>query len=539
MGQQLPFTQPQQPAWPQPGLGQSGVPGNATGGNPLAPSALSMDPKLRAQVQAQLQNPNGGDHYQGAPQAPPPAANAMSPQQAALLNALGAGGGPNLPPAGMPGAETPPPFENPLMPGSPQDMLLGGAAGVGIGLGLNKFAEAAGPTKLAKLLDRLPGMKSLNGLLDRHVLTAPQLTRQPWFQEMFLTHAQGAASPQAAAQNVLKHMEARHIRQVLAPYAKNPDIIKRLGHHRSFEKFLHAAETELKALATQSGKDGQALRKTLNGLKNQISGKKSLYAPLLENQAKLAHQLEKQGVGPVGRAFASMYNYTHRVFGGELVKDGLPGAMKRNGVAAKMLGPLLMGVMLLGQSFAKARKAQDGEKVKTFFHDFLGIGLGNFIGWEMGRKILGSTGIVQKALGSWARKAPFKLLSFLPLVGKFLGRVTLAGFATEMIAMFAVGSLFQKGFEKIAHRIFGKPSRASIEGTAQNAQANTHSDTPLQRSKRMDKLFRNPEANKPLSSLSPDDIRTNAAAAQQAKIEEMVMGMPWDPNNMFNPTRSH
>jgi len=222
----------------------------------------------------------------------------------------------------------------------------------------------------------------------------------------------------------------------------------------------------------------------------------------------------------VGQFLALNGQYLQRIFNGDTLSMGSKPIVNQKlfGAAgdfikgmfnAKVLGPMTAGAFIIGMSAQKAKNAQEGEKTKTFFHDFFGTGIANFVGWELGRKWLNSSGLVYKALGRFGTKRPLynPIGSRLPIVGERCGKgvekwlssnpwvakaigsdhlvtqiisgvsgkwlggffagATLGGIATEMIAMLAFGSAFQFVGEKIAHVIFGKPSQDSIDGKGQ------------------------------------------------------------------------
>lgn len=301
--------------------------------------------------------------------------------------------------------------------------------------------------------------------------------------------------------------------------AKLPESIQNFDQSMSQAKAqMHYLEQLKKRTPEQ-----EKILARLRGVKERISGLKGHYRPSYEAQARLTAQLKSRGVGPIGRTIALGGQYLQRIFNGETMSMGGGG---KGIFSAAMAGPLMAGALIFGQSINKASKAQDGEKTKTFFHDFFGTGIANFIGWELGRKWLNSIGASHRILGRFGTKRPFdnaigsrlpifgercgkgaeklfksptvgapfrflfggvdKVLSHtvgLPfhktfsgstgrfmssVAGKGLGgmmaRMTLGGLATELMAMFVFGSAFQWVGEKVSHLIFGKPSQDSIDG---------------------------------------------------------------------------
>lgn len=296
----------------------------------------------------------------------------------------------------------------------------------------------------------------------------------------------------------------------------NKNDTKILEHCQNFDLSMNQAKAQLHYLE-QLEKNGKKLApeeakilQRLRGAKERISGLKGHYKPSYEAQAKLTANLVSRDVGPIGRTIALAGQYLQRIFNGDTMSMGGSGKRWFN---ASMLGPVFAGALIWGQSINKASKAQDGEKVKTFFHDFFGTGIANFIGWELGRKWLNSTGLTHKVLGRFNTKRPFDNVigrnmpifgeRFGKLVGDpivktfganwftkgvrgFLGtglggmmaRLSLGGLATELVAMFVFGSAFQWVGEKFSHLIFGKPSQDSIDGKGKKPQVPGQGQAP-------------------------------------------------------------
>jgi hypothetical protein len=292
----------------------------------------------------------------------------------------------------------------------------------------------------------------------------------------------------------LENHEFFNFAQKDAKWLKNADNL-------NFETTLNQVRAQMHYLETAphklSPEENQILQR-LRGVKERIRGLKSHYKPAYEAQAKLTAKLAADGVGPVGQFLALGGQYLQRIFNGDTISMGSKSMFNAN-----LLGPMMAGAFIIGMSAQKAKNAKEGEKTKTFFHDFFGTGIANFVGWELGRKWLNSSGLVYKALGRFGTKRPFynPIGSYLPIVGErcgigvekflqkrlggknmvtqvmgavmgkglggFFAGVTLGGLATELIAMFAFGSAFQFVGEKIAHVFFGKPSQDSIDGKGQ------------------------------------------------------------------------
>ena len=88
--------------------------------------------------------------------------------------------------------------------------------------------------------------------------------------------------------------------------------------------------------------------------------------------------------------------------------------------------------MTFGQALAGAHSAPDDEKASTFAHKFLGFGVGNFLGWEAGRRLLNKTQVVSRTMQKLGLS---KFIHKLPIKLPF----TVVGFATELLAMFGFG----------------------------------------------------------------------------------------------------
>jgi len=218
-------------------------------------------------------------------------------------------------------------------------------------------------------------------------------------------------------------------------------------------------------------------RKALYQLMNRLDGINSRHTPLYESQAEMTARLSAKGVGPVGRGLASFSHYLQRVFNLSAMSGGTSFVKKMTATAAGGKfgwGPAamaaLMGVVVFGCSFQSARKAKDGEKNKTFFHNLFGTGIASLIGWEFGRKLLESTHKAGKIFGI-RNPFGFGFLKKIPVL-KYVAGWSMAGIGTELLAMFGIGYVVQKVGEKVAHAIFGKPSKESIDGKGQDGKGN-------------------------------------------------------------------
>ncbi len=400
-----------------------------------------------------------------------------------------------------------------ILPG-PKEMAMGAVGGMGIAYGLNllmqdqsTMANKVGPiAKFAKSLDNTRVAQWLNKRLNQGILDKTATSQEKgWLKEMLLTHATHGDGPVKAMQEMEHRQLGFAMRNFQKHFAKRPEVkaaydqlmkeqalrtsLQQAGVHPAlnfleaskipdiqkagFEQVIQGAETKIAHLKQlpQKTKAQKQLLRSLENLYERVHGIQGHYGTMYRSQAELARQLTQKDIGPVGRMFASSFHYLQRIFNGETMKMGASAA--ENGAkqglfskAGKLVFPGLAGAMIIGQSFDKAKKAQDGEHVKTFAHDFLGNGLFNFIGWEVGRKILNSINFADRLLG---KRVSNRLPGFLAKI-PVIGGITLGGFVTEMVALFAVGWAFQKVGEKIAHMIFGTPSEASLEGKSKQSQ---------------------------------------------------------------------
>lgn len=351
------------------------------------------------------------------------------------------------------------------------------------------------------------------------------------------------------------------------------------GNKATFEHVLRQTDAQLEKLNAQTTKTAveKALQKRLHNLKERISGLNEHYLPVYREQTKLSARLQLKGTGPVGRLFANGVHYLKRIFNGDTLRMGgnaaAEGATQTTlqtlkSTLSKFALPGLAGALIFGSSVKKAEKAKDGEKTQTFFHDFMGTAIGNFIGWEFGRKVLNSFQFAGKLLGKHS-------LNTLPRVfGRtipLLGSITLGGFVTEMIAMFVIGGVFQNIAEKISDAIFGKPSEESLKGKPSALQPN-----PVMMNMAMQQAMRQPQYQQPRRQPqfqqqpirqqrqgqpsyarpyfqgvqqrlmpdpalvpSPDEICESAAATRNSEIEKTVQNSPWDYNNHIDPFDKH
>jgi len=258
------------------------------------------------------------------------------------------------------------------------------------------------------------------------------------------------------------------------------------GHKAHIEKIINEVEADNKLFEIKKHLDkrlGKGKGLFSGGLKAQdLEGHKvhSLYSKqaLEHAEAKLAknaNRLAKPGF--ISRSIMKMADLTREVFSGRMF--GTTGGTWRNRLGAALLAGVMGGFMTFGFAFDSAKRADKGEKTAGFFHNFLGEGIMNFVGWMVTQNLLNTFNVfprlfdgIGKALGKvpgvrnlkWfnsgvkAAIPPFKWLGF-----------TTAGLFTFITAAFFGGSLFQKIGEKFSDLFFGEPKhiqreRAAMEG---------------------------------------------------------------------------
>lgn len=501
----------------------SGMPQPTPGGmqrpampNRFPPPTTPPVPQQRMPISSQVpMAPPAPDTYQRTPQNPlPAAAPAPASPMAQIQQALGqtpqTAAGPTDPNA------PPKPFENPLMPGGPVAFVAGGAAGVGLGEGL-KYAfgngAAADNDKIFKLAQKLDGALSrisqpfgdwIKARLDR-----------PDANKTLRTMFKYATPTEVEAQmkdRILKNAEKR--------FAKGGGqvVIKdHLSSATSLEELQKRVDSP--SFREAMSKAGFPDKKIV-GMSSYTKGQTRMLGDYTRHQQML-QKLKAKGVGPIGRGFYSTLNHIRRIFGMEMMKH----SGQKFGFLNKM-APFLGGAMIFGQAFGEAKKAEGGkgEKAKTFFHNFLGSGLGLFAGWEISRQLFRPAGLFDKILGKRS------LATLLPFVRKF----SVGGFAAEILCMTLLAIPFQKVGEGISHLLFGKPQH---EKKAENEAKGIFAAKPIPGSlNRSQSAFQsayssptNPSApteeatTTPASVIPVDSIRNSPIQAQQDQLAQSII----------------
>lgn len=253
------------------------------------------------------------------------------------------------------------------------------------------------------------------------------------------------------------------------------------GLHAKIE-FLEKRKKELEAASSKLGKEDAKLLYSLKGLRDRLhGGVKEFLGSTYRDKALLQTQMREAKLGPIGRAYVLAFSHLRSIFGGETMTRGLvtkteeaaKGGLKGR-LPGMILGSLIGAAFIIGPAIHAGNEAKPGEKKASFFENFIGFGIFNMAGWELGRHFMDSTKVVERALGRHSLKHPLGLLSFLPgPVGRFFGGISLAGFVTELSAMFIFGAGFEQLGNWFSHKLFGKPSPPDDQNAkTQAAQSN-------------------------------------------------------------------
>jgi hypothetical protein len=346
----------------------------------------------------------------------------------------------------------------------------GAVSGVAMGKALGTMDKEAGFfDKLAKGFGKIPGISHLDEKLDSNL--ARNVEKYPnWLKELIHADAVVAkgTSPEAQAAATEKHMAAvrgRRIQTLPTSLGKHQEVLEKLGgadlldtdalkklDAEGLSKDLEAKTTQLDDLV----KAGTLTDKEAKGVKKALinSHLPVLMGQLDDSAGKLARQtarLSSNGVGPMGRAFRTSGTYLSRSVSADAANSLAlsDGSIKQKAASftSKAFGPALMGIFTVVPAALEAKKAEKGDKTRSFFHNFIGTGISTAIGFEVGKRFIHATGLPAKLPG--ANRV------IIPLV-----RITAGRFVAGLGAMFIFGTAFQKIGEKISNAIFGKPKSA-------------------------------------------------------------------------------
>lgn len=367
-------------------------------------------------------------------------------------------------PGAVPGMAAAPPEMQPFLP-TPKDMAVGAVAGYGIAKGLNEMEKRSAIKRGANWLDRQWGIRHFNQALDERVVPGIESQIKKHLSSRFpdaatrfniaLNRATPAEMESLMRRDILHNLEKKfpELKSALEPLRKNTSGVTGLLDELNKPQFREAVLKANQGL-TKPYKAGK-LAKYLDGTAKYTKGQ----SQVLERYIQRAKALKGQKIG-VGRWINSFMHSIKSIFNAEALKDTFGKGGKAAAEAAgatglkaklgkffsKFAGPGLMGALVIGTPIQQARKAEKGEKIKTFFHNFFGEQLGLFLGWEVSRGLLRGTGLIGKLLGGRS------LMRFLK-IGSF------GGFVAEMLAMFVLAVPFQKVGEKLSHLVFGKPKK--------------------------------------------------------------------------------
>ncbi|MBY0403293.1 MAG: hypothetical protein K2X66_05295 [Cyanobacteria bacterium] len=446
----------QQPFLPPPNLAQhsqqgSGMPSitpemanrmlQSLAQNPSQIDALPLSPEQKAYIKRSLANPDADDAYK------------------------------------------PHEFKNPLMPAGPEGFVAGGAAGVGSAYLLGKFFENAkngDPSLLvrsARKLDGLPGVRQVSSFLENQVV-ARFRKGGVWPQEL-VTHM----DPALVVKNhldPLKQITIKELETKLLPHMKPAafETIKKTILKANTPQELETLMPKiLKAIPRIAPKASYgANKKIINELVKASQGLESSFFSLYREQHKLFKALGPE-VGPIGRMYANSMYYLRQIMGGHTMHMGASAtaevaATESKGLLSRIggffgknvfphFGSFLTGGIIFGMALGEAKEAEKGDKTKAFFHNLLGVGLGQFIGWSVGKRLMRP--LLNHIAPAFFKKAALgRLANILP---SFL-RFTRGGLVAELAAMFIISIPFQRAGEWIATKVFGKTKKVQREENA-------------------------------------------------------------------------
>ncbi len=553
-GNGLPVNLPQFPPLNLPGTISGAIPGNTSG----------ISPQQQSMLQQMLANPNAGDTFNPAGNPMPPSVN---PNEA----------------MGLP---------------APPDLAIGALTGVGaatlLEAGFNGKDQSA-ILRAAHQIDSLPGVRHVSHWLDRTLgnskmgqqfLTRLELTPEKLEFDKVSKFIEGRQKelPKKLQQQLKQHLKdgkansgairqlldklidekklpskqlkiVRGLRNQIAGIQDNLIPIYREQHQLLRSLSIHAQKQAVAKLQPQLSQHlSKSMLQKVTGATSvqqieQLLGKELLAKKPALNAALQA--AKKQNTGLIGRTVATLTNNIRRIFSGDTMKNGLYLGGKKavetttkktlwqtiKSKGSKLLGPVLAGGFIFGQSVSKARKAEPGEKIKSFFHDFLGFGIANFVGWEVGRKVLRQSGIIEKLL-PFAKKAVFKSLPLLKGL-----KWTWGGLIIEAVSMFVVAGMFQKVGEKIAHALFGTPKNLDDKRSGKKLSdlATTQQQALDRQNQRFSPFQKQAQTAAQSFSLTPEQIAQSSIRNTHDQIANTVIAEDrsrWSQNPML-PQQQH
>lgn len=345
--------------------------------------------------------------------------------------------------------------------------------------------------KLVSKLKKIPGFQSIENRLNGF-LESQSKKRGSWFRDILLTDAvvsQGASAYEQnqAVTNAMKNWRNTRIQnaqQAFQTLEKHQSVLSTLNGEDLLDKELitkisitppgnidigEALDKDIETKVTQiknrlktetlSSQD----KKALNAAKSALLDRRStvLLGGTEVAQEALARQTAKmssQGIGPIGRWLRASTTYLSRSINNESAAASLPlkeggKAQRITNMASRSFGPILMGILTFVPAILDAKKADDGEKTSAFMRNVLGVGLGGGVGFEVGKRLIHGTGLINKM--------PYAQKVIIPVL-----KITAGRFVAGLGALLLFAPICQKIGEKLSDSIFGKPkSITSQEST--------------------------------------------------------------------------
>lgn len=362
----------------------------------------------------------------------------------------------------------------PLLDAFKPDVLLMGA-GMGIGMAelTNRMMDNGSPAsvvaRIANKLDNFGPLARLNDWLVSHVSRRPD----SMLSRLLMMPRRDVLEHSLIAEQLIDRVGGQSVGflaqhgDTLVKYGIDP--MRTLGSARTINELKTVTEglqAQLTArLAHASGAEAKELQGLVKALKGAGKRAGSLTNSLEAYQMTRGLMANGGPKGPVGRTFTNMFNILRRTFNGEIAVEQLPGMAKgaaqagaKKGLVEKLMGAPMVGAITFGQALAEMRHAEEGDKLKTFMYNAIGLGLFNWLGWEVGTQLLNTTGLGNKLINFVGSKLPFlgKNLASKALFGLSFAP-TIGGAATFILSAFVFGSLFQKVGEALSTALFGKP----------------------------------------------------------------------------------
>jgi|GEM_PF-3102423 len=264
----------------------------------------------------------------------------------------------------------------------------------------------------------------------------------------------------------------------LQDLTKTDEIQKHIANGTALEKVVQTQEIKRAYLQQKvndksASPEEKALLKRLSGthdfLDKGVLQSSGVAGGNIRDKAKMTAEMRRRGVGSIGKFHVTTMEHMKNIFGGEMMM----GSMGKNKMAAipmLIFGSLVSSAMVIAPAIHAGNQADKGDKTKSFLENFVGFGICNFIGWELGRRFLAGTGLMHKILGRHSLKHPLKFMKPIPgFLGKWAGRTTLGGFATELVAMFAAGAIAESMGKKVVDLFF--PGNGNNKDKNKNTQA--------------------------------------------------------------------